>query len=363
VSPGFESSGRDGTVQTVKVTLPERTYDEPVRIHAFARNVLDGIQHLRGVSSASLINFPPFGMPFIQGGFEIEGQPAPTLAAGQPSVDAGYFKTMAIPLLAGRDFTPRDTADAPKVAIIGERIARDYFPGGPAEALGRRVRVEFGDRNAWLTIVGVVADVRQQGLDRTAQPMIYAPFQQDPVPQFLRFVTFVARTTDPASTAAGIRAEIHRVAPDLPIQSAVTMDDAVAASVAQPRFRTLLLGLFAIAATLIATGGIYGLMAYAVTQRRREIGVRMALGAEGRDVLRLVLARALRIIAVGLIVGLAGAAAATRVLQSFLFGVTPTDPIAFTVVTLLMLTIGLIAAWLPARRATRIDPCEALRAE
>jgi putative ABC transport system permease protein len=160
-----------------------------------------------------------------------------------------------------------------------------------------------------------------------------------------------------------VRAEIRRAAPDLPIESTLTMDEAVAKSVAQPRFRMLLLALFAIAATLIATCGICVLMAEAVTQRRREIGVRMALGADRGDVLRLVLARALRIVIAGLIVGLAGAAGVTRVLQSFLFGVTPTEPIAFTMVTLLLIVVGLMAAWLPARRATRIDPWAALRAE
>jgi ABC-type antimicrobial peptide transport system permease subunit len=176
-------------------------------------------------------------------------------------------------------------------------------------------------------------------------------------------VSFVARTATPASVVEGIRAEIRRAAPDLPIESTVTMDEAVAASVAPPRFRMWLLALFATTATLIATCGIYGLMSYAVTQRRREIGVRMALGAERGDVLRLVLTRAIRIVVAGVIVGLAGAAGVTRVLQTFLFGVTPTDPIAFTIVTLLLMAVGLTAAWLPARRATRIDPCAALRAE
>ncbi len=360
VSPGFESSGRDGVVQTVRVTLPERLYDEPERIHAFARGVLDRIQYLPGVTSASLINSVPFGMMFIRGDFDIEGQPKPTLDAGRPKIDAGYFKTMGIPLLAGREFTARDTAAAPKVAIVSERIVREYFPGGPGEALGRRVRVS--DRGEWLTVVGVVADIRQMGLDQDVQPMIYVPFQQEHS-GFLRFVSFVARTATPASVVEGIRAEIRRAAPDLPIESTVTMDEAVAASVAPPRFRMLLLVLFAMTATLIATCGIYGLMAYAVTQRRREIGVRMALGAERRDVLRLVLTRALRIVVAGLIVGLAGAVGVTRVLQTFLFGVTPTDPIAFTIVTLLLMAVGLMAAWLPARRATRIDPCAALRAE
>ena len=360
VATGFESSGRDGVVQTVRVTLPQRYADEPERMRAFARGVLDRIQYLPGVRSASLVNSAPFGMMFIQLDFYIQGQPKPALFAGTPKIDPNYFRTMGIPLLAGRDFTERDMAHAPKVAIVSERIVREYFPGGPAEALGQRVRLE--DRGEWLTVVGVVADIRQMGLDRNVQPMIYAPFQQERG-GFVRFVSFVARTATPASVVDGIRAEIRRVAPDLPIQSTVTMDEAVAASVAQPRFRMVLLGLFAMAATLIATCGIYGLMAYAVAQRRREIGVRMALGAERRDVLRLVLTRALRIVAAGLIVGLAGAAGVTRVLQRFLFGVTPTDPIAFMIVTLLLMVVGLMAAWLPARRATRIDPCAALRAE
>ena len=360
VSPGFESSGRDGALQIVKVTLPERLYREPERIHAFARGVLDRIQSLPGVKSASLINSVPFGMMFIQGDFDIEGQPKPTLFVGTPKIDAGYFNTMHIPLLAGRDFTEQDAASAPKVAVISERIVRDYFPGGPAEALGRRVRVS--DPGDWLTVVGVVADIRQRGLDQDVKPMIYAPFQQDRG-GFVRFVSFVVRTVTPASVADGVRAEIRRAAPDLPIESTVTMDEALAASVAQPRFRTVLLGLFATTATLIATCGLYGLMAYSVAQRRREIGVRMALGATRRDVLRLVLTRALRIVVAGLIVGLAGAAGVTRVLQTFLFGVTPTDPLVFTIVTLLLLAVGLMAAWLPARRATRIDPWSALRAE
>jgi predicted permease len=323
--------------------------------------VLDRVQYLPGVTSASVINSAPFGMMFIRDEFFIEGLPKPTIDAGRPKIDAGYFKTMGIPLLAGREFTARDTAAAPKVAIVGERIARDYFPGGPREALGRRVRL--GDRGDWLTVVGVVADIRQMGLDRDVQPMLYVPFQQERTAFFLRFVSFVARTATPAGVVEGIRAEIRRAAPDLPIESTVTMDEAVAASVAPPRFRMLLMALFATTATLIATCGIYGLMAYAVTQRRREIGVRMALGAERRDVIRLVLARALRIIAAGLIVGLTGAAGMTRLLQTFLFGVTPADPTAFTIVPLLLMAVGLLAAWLPARRATRIDPCAALRAE
>jgi putative ABC transport system permease protein len=361
VSPGFESSGSDGVVQTVRVTLPQHLYDKPERIQAFARGVLERIQYLPGVKSSSLINSAPFGRMFIRDEFEIEGQPKPTFSAGKPKIDADYFRTMGIPLLAGREFTARDTGQAPKVAIVSERIVRDCIPGGPGEALGRRVR--FDDRGQWMTVVGVVADIRQRGLDQEVQPMLYVPFQQEPEAFLLRFVSFVARTATPASVVEGIRAEIRRAAPDLPIETTVTMDEAVAASVAAPRFRMLLLVMFATAATLIATCGIYGLMAYAVTQRRREIGVRMALGAQRRDVLRLVLGRALSIVGIGLIFGLAGAAVVTRVLQRFLFGVTPTDPIVFAIVTLLLMVVGLLAAWLPARRAAKVDPMVALRCE
>ena len=360
VSPGFESSGRDGVVQTVKVTLPERLYDGPERIHAFERDVLDRIQYLPGVKSASLVNSAPFGMMFIQGDFDIAGQPKPTLDVGIPKIDADYFKTMGIPLLAGREFTAQDTAGAPKVAIVSERVVRECFPGGPGEALGRRVRV-WGN-SEWLSVVGVVADIRQRGLDRAVQPMIYAPFQQDRS-GFLRFVSFVARTPTPAGVVEGIRAEIRRAAPDLPIESTVTMDEAVAKSVAQPRFRMLLLVLFAMAATLIATCGIYGLMAYAVTQRRREIGVRMALGAQRHNVLALVVGQGLKLAAIGVVIGLLGALALARVLTNLLFEVKPLDPITFAGVSLLLFTVATMACWLPARRAAKVDPMEALRCE
>jgi putative ABC transport system permease protein len=361
VSPGFESSGENGIVQTIRVTLPERVYDEPARIHAFARRVLDRIPYLPGVRSASLVNTTPFSGLWLGGDFEIEGQPKPKAYVSKPKIGPAYFKTMGIPLLAGREFTAKDTAEGPKVAIVSERVAREYFPGGPAAALDRRLRL--GNSGDWLSVVGVVANIRQLGLDREPERTVYVPFQQERGAFFIQFVSFVVRTSTPASVVEGVRAEIRRAAPDLPIESTVTMDEALTKSVAEPRFRMLLLALFAIAATLIATCGIYGLMAYAVAQRRREIGVRMALGAESRDVVRLVLARALRVVGSGMMLGLAGAFGVTRVLKAFLFGVTPTDPIAFTAVTLALIGVGLTAAWIPARRATRTDPVAALRAE
>lgn len=358
VDTGFKSGGSSGVVQTVRVTMPD-SY-EPDRIQSFASSVLNRIEPLPGVQSASVVNSVPFGRMFIRDVFSVEGQRKPEFDAGQPKIGSDYFKTMGIPLLAGREFTPGDASGTSKVAIISERIVREFFGGIPAQALGQRVRLD--DRGDWLTVVGVVADIRQMGLDQEVQPMIYAPFQQEHS-GLVRFVNFVVRTTTPARVVEGTRAEIRRAAPDLAILGTVTMDEAVAASVAQPRFRMLLLLLFAMAATLIATCGIYGMMSYAVTQRRHEIGVRMALGADRSEVRRLVLGRAFRIVVAGVIVGIAGAAGVTRVLQRFLFGVTPTDPVAFAVVTVVLVGVGLTAAWLPARRATQIDPCVALRAE
>jgi hypothetical protein len=288
-------------------------------------------------------------MMFIQTDFDIEGQPSRRFFAGTPKIDAGYFSDDGHSAAGGTRLHRSGHGGRAEVAIVSERIVRECFPGGPTEALGRRVRLD--DRGEWLTVVGVVADIRQRGLDQDGEAHDLRAVPAGP--QRVPAVRVVRRAhATPASVVEGIRAEIRRAAPDLPIASTLTMDEAVAASVAQPRFRMVLLVLFATTATLIATCGLYGLMAYAVTQRRREIGVRMALGAARRDVLRLVLTRALRIVVAGLIVGLAGAVGVTRVLQTFLFGVTPTDPIAFTIVTLLLMAVGLMAAWLPARRAT-----------
>lgn len=363
-STGFASANEAGVVQTIRVTLPERLAGEPGRMQAFTRDVLERVKYLPGVAGASAINSAPFGMMFIQGAFEMEGHAEPTISAGMPRIEPGYFETMGIPLLAGREFTSDDTPVSPGVAIVSERVAREFFPGGAADALGRRLRIGLMSADGdWLTIVGVVADIRQRGLDEDVKPMIYTAYQQErATPFLLRFVSFVARTSEPAVVAERMRAEIHRIAPDLPIAGINTMDDAVATSVAAPMFRTLLAGLFAVAAMLIATCGLYGLMAYAVTQRRREIGVRVALGATRGHVVRLVLAHALRVVVIGVVAGIVVSAGVTRVLQTFLFGVTPTEPIVFGAVTMVLFAVGLLAAWLPARRAARVDPWTALRA-
>lgn len=362
---GFVSQGPAGVVQTVRVELPERLYPAPEHIRTFVRTVGERIRHLPGVASASVINSAPFGRMFIQGAFEVEGRPPSMTSPGLPKIEPGYFETMGIPLLGGRDFTADDAAGAPAVAIVSERVAREYFPDDPADMLGRRVRVGvMAPEGEWRTVVGVAADIRQMGLDQDVKPMIYTPFVQEREDPFLlRFVSFVVRTAAPDLAAARIRAEIRRAAPDLPIAGIATMDEAIAASIAVPRFRTVLLGLFAVGAMSIATFGLYGLMAHGVAQRRREFGVRLALGATTGDVQRLVLGRAIRIVAGGVVVGLLAAVGLTQVLRRFLFGVTPVDPPVLAAVVLLLLGVGLLAAWLPARRATRIAPWTALRGD
>ena len=228
VAPGFESSD----VQTVTITLPERLYPEAPQAQALSRTVLDRVRQLPGVESASAINMIPFGMFFIRGDFEVEGQPPPKFYVQKPKVEAGYFKTMNIPVLQGREFTTQDDASAPKVAIVTESVARELWPDGAA--LGRRLKL---DDSPWITVVGVVGEVRF-GLEGTPVKALYIPYQQEPRAGFLQTISFVMRTRTPAGVADAVRAEIRRAAPDLPIESVTTMDERIARSVAQPRFRT-----------------------------------------------------------------------------------------------------------------------------
>ncbi len=365
VRPGFATDD----VVTVSVVLGEEIYKAPPPMKAFAGGVLDRLRDMPGASGTSIVTMIPFGMFAIRGDFQVEGEPTPRFYILKPETGPGYFKTLGIPMLSGREFQDTDTADAPKVAIVSESVANRLWPASepgltPATPAGRAIgkRVRVNDRD-WLTVVGVASDVRQAGLHAPLEPAIYTPYQQETKAVFLQVVTFVARTRTPDAAASYIRQAIHEVAPDLPITQVATMKALVAESVAEPRMRTMLLGSFALSALLIAMLGIYGVMTYAVTQRRREIGIRMAIGAEWTDVVWLVLRRAILIVGAGAAIGIAASVAVTRTLTSFLFEVTPTDPVAIGGVTVLLVLVGLTAAWLPARRAAQTDPVEALRVE
>ena len=281
----------------------------------------------------------------------------------KPAVSSDYFRVMGIPLLSGRAFSGQDSSGAPGVAIINRTVARTFWPGG--DALGQRITFESrpgpGD---WLTIVGVVDDVRQQSLTEKAHPAIYQSYTQMRRPVFLRYMTFAVRTAvQPASMAAAMRSVLQEVDRNQPAQSITTMTDLVATTTAEPQFQTRLIAIFSMLALLLAAIGVYGVLACAVAERTREIGIRMALGAEKSDITRMILRRSLLLVTVGVALGVAGALAVTRVLARFLFEVKPTDLPTFLVVAALLAAVALLSGLLPAQRATRVDPLIALRWE
>jgi putative ABC transport system permease protein len=272
-------------------------------------------------------------------------------------VSPGYLQALGIPLLSGRPFDEQDKADAPPVVIVNETFARHYWPNG--EAVGKRIRT--GDeKNPWRTVVGVVADVKQYGLDTPSTLQLYLPHQQSPSQQMV----LVVRTKgDPLSQVAAVRNEVWAVDKDQPVYNIRTMEQLMSKSVAQRRFNMLLLGIFAAVAMALAAIGLYGVMAYAVTQRTHEIGIRMALGAQARDVLKMVVGQGMILTLAGVGIGLVAAFALTRVISSLLFGVSATDPVTFGSIALLLTVVAFLACYIPARKAAKVDPMVALRYE
>ncbi|MDX2044007.1 MAG: ABC transporter permease [Acidobacteriota bacterium] len=357
VNRGFDSTN----VLTVNVTLPFAKYDDDARSIAFVRQMLERVSAIPGVAAASTTTALPFSGGAATS-FVIEGRPSVNgekePIADIRSVAANYFRTLAIPLRAGRVFTERDNETAPRVMIINEEMARRYWPN--ESPIGRRVTMkDWGDP---LTgeVVGVVGDVKSDGLDADLRPMIYWPFAQFPN----NFNNLVVRTAgDPLSVANAVKTAVWSVDAAQPLASLRTMEDVIANSIAPRRFNLLLLGSFAALALLLASVGIYGVMAYTVSQRTHEIGIRMALGASRRSVLRLILRQGLRLTGIGIALGLLAAMLLTRLLQSLLYGVSVTDPLTFAGVAFLLAAVSLLACWIPARRATKVDPLMALRHE
>jgi predicted permease len=356
VNPGFEPEG----LLTMQISLPSVRYPEARQRAAFFEDVLRRVAAVPGVESAGAVNNLPLAGGGMNGDFVIEGHP-PFPRGQEPLCEkyiasAGYFDTMGIPLRRGRAFNERDAAGAPAVIIVTEKMAERFWPG--ADPVGRRLSWDGGE--SWRTIVGVVGDVNHTGLDRAPEFESYVPFPQVPSAG----MAVVVRTAgEPTSLVRAVRDEILAVDKEQPVFGVRTMSQIVSNSIARQRLSATLLGVGAGLALLLASIGIYGVLAYAVTQRTHEIGVRLALGARAADVLGLVIRQGMGLALIGVSAGLFGALGLTRLLSGFLYGVSATDPLTFLTVALLLVGVAFLACYVPARRATKIDPMEALRYE
>ena len=355
VDPGF----RTDNVLTFDLSLPEAGYPTLASQVQFFRDYTGRIDGIPGVAAAGAVMFPPVSGAGFGGSFTIVGRPegADEGNAQVRSITPGYMEALSIPLKAGRLFTRDDTESAPRVALVSESAARRYWPG--ENPVGRQVRVHVNESiRAPREIVGVVGDVRTRAMDTEPVPVIYTPHTQYG-PESMTMV--VRASGDPARLVPDVRAALAAIAPGVALGRVRSMDDLVAANVAEPRFRTLLLAIFAAISLVLAALGLYGVVAFSVNQRRAELGLRIALGADPRRVLSLVLREGMTPVAVGIALGLAGAASIARVMAALLFGVDPLDPLTFAAVAAALAAVGLVACYVPARRATRVDPARTLR--
>jgi putative ABC transport system permease protein len=358
VAPGFRSE----SVLTARLSLPRSRYPDNHRIAVFERELGERLQGRPGVTSAGFTTYLPLSGLENSWSFVIEGRPplpvgTYNIAMHRP-VSVGYFETIGIPLLRGRSFTSADTAESPWDTVINESMAREYWPS--ENPIGQRLQNGRGEK--WWTVIGVVGDVLHDGLDGAAKAELYVPVEQssniesDP--------TIVVRTEiDAGASAAELRGVVSAIDPAIPVDRIETMQQLVSGSVAQPRFRTIILTAFSLLALVMASIGIYGVMNYLVIQRTREFGTRLSLGATQTDVLRLVLGRAATLIGVGTCLGLVGSVLLVRLITKLLFGTAPLDPLTYAAVPVLLAGVALVASYIPARRATRIDPIVALRCE
>ena len=351
---------------TFRIDLPANRYSQQTQVAPFYQQLISRLEAAPGVKSVSAISHLPLSSYRGKTDFSIEGIATPSdnpnpYHTDFRSVTPGYFKTMGMQLIKGRDFTPRDERRSTQVAIINETLARRYFPN--QDPLGKRIRPGLGiDDRGWLMreIVGVVSDSKHVSLREEPPPYIYLPHGQFP----RHGMTLVVRAAnDPKALIGVVQKEAHALDIELPVFNIRTLDQYMSSSVAEPKFSALLLGLFAGLALILSCIGLYGVMSYVVAQRTRELGIRMALGAQTRDVLKLVVRQGMGLTLLGAAIGVAGAVALTRMMKSWLFGVSPTDPLTFAVAALLLTIVALLSCWIPARRAAKVDPITTLRFE
>jgi putative ABC transport system permease protein len=359
VEPGFNPDN----LLTLRIWLSSSRYgDNPQQVRFF-RQLTGQIERVPGVEAVGAIQDLPVRRNRMGYDFVMEGRPLPASGekpdAAYRVVTPGYFAAMGIPILAGQGFTDRDDNNAPPVVIINQSMARQFWAG--EDPIGRRIRFG-GDNSRWYSIVGVVGDVKHMGLEEEEGPAIYQPHAQKP--PFLRWMTVVVRmSVDPANLVGAIRSQVKAVDKDQPVYDIASMEEIISQSVANPRFYMVMLGLFAFTALILASVGIYGMLVYWVSQRRQEIGIRMALGAQQSDVLKLVLSQGVKISAIGVSLGVIAALVLSRTMSSLLYDVSPADPFTYLGVSLLFISVATLACYLPARRAVKVDPLEALRYE
>ena len=361
VSPGFQPD----RVLAMEMDLRTAQYDKDPAIRNFWQQVLSRVSVLPGVESAAVGTGVPLTDSHNRNDITIEGMPLPKPGSfphpDVHAVSASYISTLSIPLLSGRTFTEADRESAPRVGLINDRLAREFFPKG--DAVGKRFMFGHPSSTAaptWVEIVGIVGDTKLYGLANPARLEVYIPYAQDPLNHMN---LLVKSAVDPAAMTSAIRGAVGLIDKDQPIFKIATMKELLSDSVSTRSFMLILLGLFSGVALVLATIGIYGVMSYSVAQRTRDIGIRIALGASRRDVFQDVLGLGLRLTGIGLAFGLVGALALTRALSSLLYGVHATDAVTFTAVSLLLMVVALLASYVPAQRATRVDPIVALRYE
>jgi len=359
VDPGF----RVDRLLTARVVLSGDSWNDRERRIAFHDRLLEAVRAVPGVIDAALTLSLPIEGSQWGSVFIVSGKPIPATAdlpsAAFIPISDRYFQTMDIAVKSGRGFDKRDGADAEKVIVVNETLARRLWPG--ENAVGQRLKQGFpGDANPWREVIGVAADVKLQGVDQSTPMQVFLPLAQEPS----RSIAIAARTAvEPGSLGVALESAVHRIQADLPVLEIAPMTTLMQTAVAIRRLSTTIFSVFAFVAVMIAAVGLYGVISHSVTERTREIGVRMALGAERRRILLLFTGQGLMVAAVGTIIGVAGALALSRWLSQLVFGVEPTDPVTFVLVAGLVLAIAALACYVPARRATRIDPLAALRTE